>query len=164
MSPRRSLAALAAAGLAMGTAACALDFGRFDATGDSADASLAPTADSSNEVTQVDASTEVAAPDAARRVDASVADGGAADARALADGAEEASCTPSPSCLGSAQTCGAVCAQQEQQCAVRCGGGGVACRATCSRTESTCFKQCDDTCSTCVRSAGCGAVADCAAR
>jgi hypothetical protein len=159
---RRALVALAVAGLAAGAGACALDFDRFEP----GDASAPPRADVSNEPIPGDASTDVTI---TGLEDAETADGGAdeadaasTDVDALADGSQEAGpCTPSPSCLTSARTCGTSCTQQEQQCAMRCVGGG-GCRSTCTRTENTCISQCESTCSSCTRSAGCSATADCA--
>ncbi len=161
---RRYIVALGAATLVAGAAACALDFDRFDP----GDASAAPGADVSSGRGPADASavedvTVSATGDAEPSGDAEAADGGA-DAPALDAGAGDAApCTPSPSCIMSAQTCGAGCVKAQQQCTSTCGfGGGSGCRSTCTKTETTCFTQCQDTCSSCAQSAGCSATADCA--
>jgi hypothetical protein len=156
-----ALVAFALAAVGAGVGACALDFDRFEPV----DASAPPRADVSNEPSPGDASADVTVtgPEDAEMADggADGGDAGTADVDALADGSQEAGpCTPSPSCLTSARTCGTGCAQQEQQCAMRCGGG--ACRSSCTRTENTCISQCESTCSSCTRSAGCSAAADCA--
>jgi hypothetical protein len=165
MTGRRYFVLLGAATLVASGAACALDFDRFEPD----DASASPSGDVSSARGPTDASAmeDVAISptiDAEPSEDAEATDGGA-DARALTDGAwdDAAPCSPPPSCIMSAQTCGAGCVRTEQQCAGKCGlVGGSGCRSTCTRTETTCVTQCEDTCSSCSQSAGCSATAGCA--
>ena len=159
MTGRLLLVAIGVATVAMGAAACALDFDRFE-PGDSGglepvDATSQPRADASSEGGQDDGSMDAMA----AAEDAEITDAGA-DANSPADAAPDGPCTPSSSCIMSAQTCGAECARTQQQCRAMCSSGS--CRSNCTRTESTCITQCGDTCSSCTRSAGCSAAADCA--
>ncbi len=160
MNRMRALLGLCAAGLAAGATACALDFDQFepvDASAPSrpADGSTEPPATDA-ETSILDAETTDGPVDAG--VDASAA---RTDAGQPADaGIDGPPCTPSPSCLMTARTCGTTCAMQNQQCTMRC--TGPSCRSSCNRTESTCFTQCQNTCSTCTGSAGCSATSACA--
>ena len=157
-----ALLALGAAGLSAGATACALDFDQFEpvdasATPGRADASTEPPGTDAETVSTTDAETTDGPDDAGVQTDAARADAGLP-----ADGGlEAASCTPSPSCLMMARTCGMTCAMQDQQCTMRC-TGGPSCRSSCNRTENTCITQCEDTCSTCTRSDGCSATSACA--
>ncbi len=149
MSLSRRLVALAIVVLAWELAACTLDFERFEPT----DASAGPS--------QPDVSTHPmdATEPATPASDAQPAD----DATDIPPGPDadttEASCPPPSSCLGTAQTCAAGCAQQEKQCSSRCFAGS--CRSNCTRTESSCQAKCTTACTTCVADSGCGAMSDC---
>jgi hypothetical protein len=161
MNRMRALLVLGAAGLAAGATACALDFDQFEGVDASApsrpaDGSREPPATDAETTSVLDAETTDGEVDAGVETDAARADaGGPADG-----GLDAAPCTPSPSCLMTARTCGTMCAMQDQQCTMRC--GGASCRSGCTRTESMCIMQCTDTCSTCTRSAGCSATSACA--
>jgi hypothetical protein len=141
---------MAFAALASELAACTLDFARFEPS----DANAAPS--------QPDASTgpmgenEAATPPS----DGEPTDGAADTATAPDATEQEASCAIPPSCLDTAQTCAAACAQQEKQCSARCFGGS--CRSNCTRTESSCQAKCTTACTTCVQDSGCGATSACA--
>jgi hypothetical protein len=155
----RCLLALGAATLMAGASACALDFDRFEPGDASATPSPDDAADASTDSTQGDAAS---ADVAIEPIEDAAAPGSGLDARALTDGErEDAPCTPSPSCITTAQTCAATCTRDEQQCSMRCVIGG-GCRTTCMRTETTCMTQCQNTCSSCTQSAGCRAAAACA--
>ena len=161
MKARTPVAIVAAAGLAVGGAACALDFNRFQSasTQTEVDSSAPPGADGgSSEPTPEEASVDVST--APPEYDGQVADAGP-DVGSIADASPEASsCTPSSSCLDQARNCGMNCASQEQLCTSQCSGGS--CRFNCMRTENMCIGQCQSSCSNCVRSGGCNVTAACA--
>jgi hypothetical protein len=160
MKLRSRLVALAAAGLVVAMAACALDFNQFEPAQSQHDASAPPGGDAGNEPGPDEASADVST--APPEDDAAVADGGV-DARSVADGSPQgSSCTPSSACLTSAHNCGMGCTQTEQQCSSRCFGGAGSCRMKCTMTETMCITGCETTCSSCVQDAGCSATPRCA--
>ena len=111
------LAALAAASLALGIAACTLDFNRFEPV-DASTGSSGPDASGGTDSQLVETSAgDVSSPLADAEASESAPDAGPVPD----DAAPETSCV-SPSCLDTARTCGAACAQQEKQCAARCFG------------------------------------------
>jgi hypothetical protein len=151
------LVALAGAGVGVGAllGACSIDFDQFNPTGTNADASASdattvheggPQPD--NQAANVDAGGGEAASDTAAPDDVR----GAADATN-----EGAICTPPPSCLSRAQTCGATCARQLQQCLNTCGNPC----SRCTTQEQACAGQCASTCIGCTQDAGCPASGDC---
>jgi hypothetical protein len=163
MKMRSTLLALAAAGVVAGATACALDFNQFEPV----DGSAPPNArDSSKEPPGSDAeappTTDAGGSDDATIDVAEPQDAGPGDASATGDGGgrDAESCTPSQSCLMTAQMCAMMCATQEQMCSSRCSSGG--CRAQCRGTQSMCNSQCQNTCTSCTQSAGCSASAACA--
>ena len=147
------LVALACPPFALGLAACALDFDRFDPV---ADASASSPRDALDEAPEGDAAADAAAPG-----DAGADALGRSDAR-FSDAAQDAAaCVASPGCLTTATACAATCAQQQQTCSTRCMNS--ACRSGCTRTESTCTAACATSCTDCTQSAaGCRATAACA--
>jgi len=155
------LVALASAGAGVGAllAACSLDFDRFnpnDASVDEAgsDAAMAPETVHESGPQPGD---EAASPDAGggeAASDAAAPD----DVRDAADATNEGgACTPSPSCLSRAQSCGATCARTLQQCLNGCFNN---CNR-CNTQEQSCAGQCASTCFGCAQEAGCPANSDC---
>jgi hypothetical protein len=139
--------------LAVGSAACALDFDRFESrTGLS--------------VRTDGGSADEGGGDGATAVDdAEPADAGAplddASVATLPDAQGDAGpCVPSADCLTTAASCDIGCAQDEQTCASKCMSSS-SCRSRCTRTQSMCAMQCTTTCSSCTQSAGCSAIAAC---
>jgi hypothetical protein len=164
MSTRGLVFALSGAAFGVGAVlatACSMDFDRFDPI-DASELGAAPAVDA---MPGFEFDTGGSAPDIRVAADTqgpfrpdtggfdAVVDAGP-DARDASP--DQATCSAPPGCFDQAQSCGAMCTQQQQRCLNQC-GGGHSCTVQCSMQEQSCVGQCASTCIGCAQDAGCPA-------